>query len=198
MSCWCSRSCSGIPERRPRISCCRSTTTVRRSSRTGHATSAKRTSRDCTLTVSGRRCRRIDDVARTRVVRRGEGPTLVITLHEPEVTLLRELARDVREVVVAPADSGPVSKRLFPSAYLDPTEETAEAAWQDHSHGELVSSRLAALDALTATLDVVQRMKRDLFELTLDADGQAQWLGVLNDARLIIGTAAGISEDDDH
>ena len=137
-------------------------------------------------------------MARTRVVRRGEGPTLVITLHEPEVTLLRELARDVREVVVAPADSGPVSKRLFPSAYLDPTEETAEAAWQDHSHGELVSSRLAALDALTATLDAAQRKKRDLFELTLDADGQAQWLGVLNDARLIIGTAAGISEDDDH
>jgi uncharacterized protein DUF2017 len=154
-------------------------------------------SRGCTPMACGRRCRKIADVARTRVFRRGEGPTLVVTLHEDEVALLRELARDVREFVVAPADSGPVSERLYPTAYLDPTEESAEARWQGQSHGELVSSRLAALDALTTTLDSGRPKKRGGVEITLDADGEAQWLGVLNDARLIVGTAAGITEDDD-
>ena len=135
-------------------------------------------------------------MARARVFRRGEGSTLVVSLHEDEVVLLRALARDVREFVVAPRDSGPVSERLYPRAYLDPTEETAEAGWQDQGHSDLVTSRLAALDTLTATLESPRQKKRGVVEVTLDADGEAQWLGVLNDARLIVGTAAGVTEDD--
>jgi uncharacterized protein DUF2017 len=137
-------------------------------------------------------------VARKRVFRRGGGHTLVVTLREEEVELLRDLARQVREFVVLPVETGPVSERLYPQAYLDPTEETAEASWQDHSHDELVSARLAALDALTASLDAGDAKKRGIVELKLDEEVEAQWLGVLNDARLIIGTAAEVTDEDDY
>ena len=40
------------------------------------------------------------------------------------------------------------TERLFPRAYLDPTEEDAETEWQAVVHDDLVREKLAALDAV--------------------------------------------------
>ena len=37
-----------------------------------------------------------------------------------------------------------VTQRLFPRAYLDPTEEEAESQWQELVHDDLVEARLDA------------------------------------------------------
>ncbi len=90
-----------------------------------------------------------------------------------------------------------VTKRLFPRAYLDPTAEDAEAQWQEMVHDDLVETRLAALADVVQSLDdaVAARGRDDARELVLDAERAARWLTVLNDARLAIGTALGVTPE---
>ena len=45
--------------------------------------------------------------------------------------------------------SDPARSRLFPRAYLDPTEESEEAEWQALVHPELLRERLDALELIT-------------------------------------------------
>src|SRR5207248_3830180 len=57
--------------------------------------------------------------------RRGEA--VVVTLESNEVELLRTIPDEVRSALAEPVSKDdPVHNRLFPSAYLDPTEERAE------------------------------------------------------------------------
>jgi Domain of unknown function (DUF2017) len=119
-----------------------------------------------------------------RFERRGEG--VVVTLDANEIELLRTVPNEVRGAIGgAPTKDDPVYNRLFPSAYLDPTEESAEQEWQELVHPELMQSRLAALDLVTATLDRAVT-KRGRAEVEL---------GVINDARLTLGTRLGVTED---
>jgi Domain of unknown function (DUF2017) len=91
----------------------------------------------------------------------------------------------------------PVSRRLFPRAYLDPTEEAAEEQWQALAQPSLVRDRLDALAAVTATLTEAVPGRRGTCEIALDETLAAQWLGVLNDARLAHGTALELTEETD-
>ena len=87
-----------------------------------------------------------------RFDRRGEA--VVVTLESNEVELLRTIPDEVRDALEAPVSKDdPVHNRLFPSAYLDPTEESAEQEWQELVHPELLQGRLAALELVSATLD---------------------------------------------
>jgi hypothetical protein len=125
--------------------------------------------------------------------RRGEA--IVVTLDVNEVELLRAIPGEVRAALETPASKDdPVYNRLFPSAYLDPTEESAEQEWQELVHPELLQSRLAALDLVAATLDraVTQRGRA---EVELAPEEVEAWLGVVNDARLALGTRLGVTED---
>jgi hypothetical protein len=125
--------------------------------------------------------------------RRGEG--VVVTLDANEVELLRTIPDQVRAALEKPASKDdPVYNRLFPSAYLDPTEEGAEQEWQELVHPELLQSRLAALDLVTTTLDRAAT-KRGRAEVELAPDEVEAWLGVVNDARLALGTRLGVTED---
>ena len=111
--------------------------------------------------------------------RRGE---VVVRLLPEELTVLRGLPDELRPLVEEPgldtvsrveisdltddaastegADSTDLAKtvddavrrRLFPLAYLDPTEEDAEGEWQRMVHPELVRSKLEALSLLAGTL----------------------------------------------
>lgn len=131
--------------------------------------------------------------------RRGE---LVARLRPEEVALLRSLPEELRPVVDAPPTSDTagegdaVRQRLFPRAYLDPTEEQAESDWQDVVHPELVRTKLEALSLLTTTLERATTARGRL-EVVLTPEESEAWLGVLNDARLALGVALDISEDVD-
>ncbi|MFN8036017.1 MAG: DUF2017 family protein [Acidimicrobiia bacterium] len=130
---------------------------------------------------------------------RRKGDSLTVTLAEEEVELLRQLPGELRSLLEIADDrpDDPVVTRLFPRAYLDPTEETAEEEWQGVVHSELVRERFEALAALTASLDRVAPSKRGRLEVVLTGDEVTAWLGVLNDARLALGTRLAITEDTD-
>jgi Domain of unknown function (DUF2017) len=128
-----------------------------------------------------------------RFDRRGEG--VLVTLDANEVELLRTIPDELRGALEKPdAKDDPVYNRLFPSAYLDPTEESAEQEWQELVHPELLQSRLAALELVTATLDRAAT-KRGRAEVELAPEEVEAWLGVVNDARLTLGTRLGVTED---
>ncbi len=124
---------------------------------------------------------------------RGEG--VLVSLHPNEVELLRNVPAELQTVLSGPSSKDdPVYNRLFPSAYLDPTEESAEREWQELVHPELLRERLAALELVTATLDRAEK-KRGRAEVELAPEEVEAWLHVLNDARLALGTRLGITED---
>jgi hypothetical protein len=160
-------------------------------------------------------------VIRARRFERAKDGQLVVRLHPEEVALLHRLADELQELfdkhdAVGESDSsdssgasgpsGPgddnegdraVLSRLFPRAYLDPTEEEAEQEWQRFSNPDLVVARVAAVRDLVDSLPANER-RDGRVEGKLDEEHQAAWLGVLNDARLAIGTRLGVTEDDDY
>ena len=85
-------------------------------------------------------------------------------------------------------------ERLFPRAYLDPTEEEAEDDWQRLVHPELVDGRRRALLTVDETLAGAE-VSRGRFELTLTETEAEAWLSMLNDARLALGTRLEVTED---
>lgn len=124
---------------------------------------------------------------------RGEG--LLVTLTTAEVELLRSIPNELRPLLEGGRDpDDPVRERLFPRAYLDPTEEAAEEEWQELVHPELIRERLAALERLTATLERATERKGRV-EVEIDADEAQAWMGTFNDARLALGTRLGVTED---
>jgi hypothetical protein len=120
---------------------------------------------------------------------------LVVRLRGVEVELLRSLAGELTELLGEAARDDPAVARLFPRAYLDPTEEEAEGRWQALAGPDLLRSRLDALAGLVAALGA-EPDPPDA-ELVLDDEQVGQWLGVLNDARLALGSRLGIEEDDE-
>jgi hypothetical protein len=135
-------------------------------------------------------------MAAAPVSRRKRDGRLVITLPAPIVEVLRQVVSEVGEVVASPP-SGNVADRLFPRAYLDPTEEAAEQDWQAIVHDDLVRSRLDAVADLIADLDNATAISRDRLEIVVADDaGEQRWLTVLNDARLTLGTILEVSEDE--
>jgi len=128
-----------------------------------------------------------------RFRRRGEG--VVVSLTEAEAELLRDVPDELRPVLESGRDpDDPVRERLFPRAYLDPTEDLAEEEWRELVHPELIRERLGALERLTESLARATTRKGRV-ELELDADEAHAWLGALNDARLALGTRLGVTED---
>jgi hypothetical protein len=126
---------------------------------------------------------------------RAKNGRLVARLLGEEVELLRGLAGELTTLLDDPDTDDAVTDRLFPHAYLDPTEEHAETEWQRLVHPDLVAQRLAALHLLVDTLPKGET--GEVVEATLDAEQEAAWLGVLNDARLAVGTRLGVTEEDD-
>jgi Domain of unknown function (DUF2017) len=125
--------------------------------------------------------------------RKGEG--VLVSLDSNEVELLRAVPDQLQTVLAGPGGKDdPVYNRLFPSAYLDPTEESAEREWQELVHPELLRERLAAVELVTATLDRAVT-KRGRAEVELTTEEVEAWLHVLNDARLAIGTRIGVTEE---
>jgi phytoene dehydrogenase-like protein len=129
--------------------------------------------------------------------KRLRGGRLQATLDLTEVDLLRALPDELRTLYRADDASDPVHERLFPRAYLDPTQEQAEDEWQQMVHPELLRERLEALDLVVGSLGRGDQ-HRDRLRVELSEDESQAWLGVLNDTRLALGTRLGVTEDTDY
>jgi hypothetical protein len=118
-----------------------------------------------------------------------------VRLGHQELAVLRGLPEQLRAVLTEGADD-PVSRRLFPPAYLEPEDAERDAEYRRLMHDELVSAKLANLEVVTATLargaPTLRRWTVDLTEEEATA-----WLGVLNDLRLALGVRLDITEDFD-
>ena len=118
-----------------------------------------------------------------------------VTLSKPERDLLRSLPDELRGLYTVEAADDPVRSRLFPRAYLDPTAEDAEREWRELVQPQLVNERLIALDRLVASLEHAAEARRGTVVAVLNDDDAAAWLGVLNDARLALGTRLEVTEE---
>ena len=136
-------------------------------------------------------------MARGHWVRRDRGGPVVLRFEPIEAQTIAAIVEDVRSVLEEGAGDDPVSRRLFPRAYLDPTEEAAETEWQALVQPDLLRTRLDALAAVTGSLEAAPSNRRGELEIVLDEVSEGQWLGVINDARLAIGTALDITEESD-
>lgn len=131
-----------------------------------------------------------------RTVDRRDG-SVVLTLLDREVQVLQWVFSDLGRMLADGSGVDAVTQRLFPRAYLDPTEEAAEAEWQALVHEELVESRLTAMTDVVRSLDtsVAVGPPGGAREMVLDAEQTEHWIGVLNDARLAIGTTLDITAE---
>ena len=128
--------------------------------------------------------------------RPGPDDTLVVSLAPEEMTLLSHLPAELREVFDAPA-SDAAAARLFPRAYLDPTEEEAESEYEALIQPDLLRQRLDALELVTSSFGRAVEAG-EWREIALAPDDVAAWLGVLNDTRLVLGARLGVTEDARH
>lgn len=133
--------------------------------------------------------------ARFRRLRRGG---IQVNLDKGEAAVLIQLCRELSGFL---PDSGevsdpddPVLSRLFPRAYLDPTEEDKESEWRRFAHPDLVEGRKEAVETFLRTL-AGARQHRGGLELTITVEEAGAWLGVVNDARLALGTRLEVTEE---
>jgi hypothetical protein len=125
----------------------------------------------------------------------GDDP-LLLTLSAPEAEALIDLARSTLAVVDSPfpaAGDEAVRSRLFPRAYLDPTEDAAEFAFQATVQSDMAQIRAIAITAFIGEIDSGKHSRRGV-EVSLDVDAAGRWIGVINDLRLTLGTRIGVSD----
>jgi uncharacterized protein DUF2017 len=116
---------------------------------------------------------------RPRVVRTGPG-RFAFHLPEKERSLLGSLLPDLRQLV---EEGGPSTRRLFPTAYHDDPDKERE--YQELMRGDLVASRLSAIDLVEKTIH----------DDTIDLAGLERWMEAINSLRLIIGTRLDVGEE---
>jgi Domain of unknown function (DUF2017). len=124
---------------------------------------------------------------------------VTVTFEPDEVTVLRDLSRQITQVLdggVPDHGSDAVRDRLFPRAYVDPTEDRAERDFQSVVHQDLVRAKSEAVSALINGLDD-GRDRRGRIEVVLRPPAIEQWVGALNDVRLALGVTLGVTEDRD-
>ena len=130
--------------------------------------------------------------------RRRRGGGIQATLDNDEaavlIALCRELTGLLPEAGEVPDPADPVLTRLFPRAYLDPTEEEADAEWRRFAQPDLVEGRREAVETVLHTLASARRHRNSL-EVSLSDEEAGAWLGVINDARLALGTRLEVTED---
>jgi hypothetical protein len=121
---------------------------------------------------------------------RKRGGGVDVTLTEPEVALLRSVVEQMSGVLEAP-DQIPHARRLFPPAYTD--DDDAQAEFARLMTDELTEGKRKAVASVAGTLDR-GALKRGGWRVTLTAEEAEDWLAVLNDARLTLGTRLDVTE----
>lgn len=132
-------------------------------------------------------------------------PGMEIHLEEFETALLRSLAGQMVDLVgfddddvdplaalvgidpyAAPSDD-PALRRLLPDAFMD--DEDASGEFRRFTERDLRSAKVRNAEGVFADLE-------DVGPVVVVADDRIPaWLGFLNDARLILGTRIGVTEE---
>jgi hypothetical protein len=120
-------------------------------------------------------------MAARRIKRTRRGFEVRIPTDERDV--LRTLPEQMRAVLGEGERDDPVTKRMYPSAYLD--DESAAAEFDTAVRDDLTRERLDAVEGFERTLDAK----------TLTEEELAGWLAVMNDARLVLGVRLSVSEE---
>ena len=125
-----------------------------------------------------------------RAVVKSDTTRWVVNLDDDERDLVVRLLGELRELLDADLDDepSPALQRLFPPAFLDDPDKEAE--YQRLMRDELVASRLAQIDAVTAA--VAPGAASDLDEGQVIAFVQS-----INAVRVVLGTILDVGEDDD-
>jgi hypothetical protein len=118
--------------------------------------------------------------SRIRRTRRG---SYRVELPEEERDLLRRLLPQLRLLLTEEDPGDGRTRRLHPPAYTD--DDEADADYQRLMREDLVASRLAAVDAVEASVDASE----------LDEQQLMSWLGAVNNLRLVLGTVLDVSDD---
>jgi len=119
--------------------------------------------------------------------------SIAARLSDQEADVLRRVADDLLSSLQDTAE--PSLGRLFPRAYA--TDEHREADFASMTRDDLVDGKRAAARSLIASLDAGTK-RRGRWTAMLDAETAGSWLGVINDARLILGVRLEISEETDY
>jgi hypothetical protein len=117
------------------------------------------------------------------MVSRTRDGTFQLRIGDDERDLLASLAGQLRELLVGEETDG--LERLFPPGYANDPEREQE--YQQLTHDELLTKRLASVDVLEQTVN----------ETKLDEDQLNAWMGAVNDLRLVLGTRLDVTEDMD-
>ncbi|MEY2461431.1 MAG: hypothetical protein QOG30_3261, partial [Acidimicrobiaceae bacterium] len=117
------------------------------------------------------------------MVRRTRDGTFELRLSDDERDLIASLAGQLRELLVGDETDG--LERLFPPGYADDPDREQE--YQQLTHDELLTKRLASVDVVEETLT----------HTTLDEAQLSAWMGAVNDLRLVLGTRLDVTEDMD-
>ena len=132
-----------------------------------------------------------------RVWQRANDGTLLLRLRGHEAFALQRIATDLASIVASPPE-GDLADRLYPRAYLDPTEDTAELEFQAFVHEDLSSARVEALQRIAIGVhSAADPDSDDLVDIAVAADDAIGWVTALNDARLVIGTTLDVDEETD-
>jgi hypothetical protein len=95
---------------------------------------------------------------------------------------------------VSPPDD-PILSRLLPDAYRD--DPAAAGDFRRYTDADLRATKRADAKAVLAQLEALPDSE-GVVELDIDRDQADRWLGALNDMRLALGTALGVTEDTDY
>jgi hypothetical protein len=117
-------------------------------------------------------------------VRRSRRGRFQLRIPDVERDVLRSLPGQLRALITEGDAAGdPALRRLYPSAFLDDPDASAE--FDGLVRGELTEQRLRAIDAMGRTIDAAELAEEDLLA----------WLGAINDVRLVLGVRLGVTEE---
>ena len=134
-------------------------------------------------------------VGRRGPVRRARDGLVMVTLRVDEAELVGLVLGEMERAIADGLLEDEARARLYPRAYLDPTEEDAEQEWEQLVHDDLTTRAARGVPNRARRPRRRAKRGRDI-TVALDAERETQWLTALNDARLIIGTTLGVTEDD--
>ena len=125
-------------------------------------------------------------VRRRRLLRRRSDGSIEVAFPDWLREEIGNLLGQLRQLMTTDAPADDRLERLFPPAYPDDAE--SEAEYQGFMRVELVSSRLAAIDKVEATL----------YDEQINDQQLTAWMAAINDVRLVLGTLLGVTEEMDH
>lgn len=134
-------------------------------------------------------------VLRRHGVRRLASGGLRVTLSARERDALRSLPAQLRPIVSGEADEEParaLRARLYPPAS---TDAELEAEYRELAGEELVAARVDALETFARTLGQGET-RGATWSVELQPEDAQAWLGVVNDARLILAGVVGITSEE--